>query len=236
MVSRAARGGVPHRALRRPRRGVVLRAAMWSLAGSVRCSVPDALACGLRGLLLGEHPARLRLPGLPAALEAPPHRDGLLQRDVPQARRHAARSRRWTSRRRPPASASRPSSDLSWKDLLDGFTCTECGRCQDACPAWATGKPLNPKTMIMGIREMAVEAEQGVPLLPFIRGAGSAGARPARARAPIVGTAITVRRGLGLRHVRRLRGGVPGASSSTWTRSSGCAATWSWRRAASRPS
>ncbi|MBA3778751.1 MAG: 4Fe-4S dicluster domain-containing protein [Chloroflexi bacterium] len=60
--------------------------------------------------------------------------------------------------------------DLGWKDLLDGFTCTECGRCQDACPAWATGKPLNPKTMIMGIREMSVEAEHGVPLLPGLRG------------------------------------------------------------------
>ena len=59
--------------------------------------------------------------------------------------------------------------DLSWKDLLDGFTCTECGRCQEACPAWATGKPLNPKTMIMGIREMAVEAEAGVPLIPWIK-------------------------------------------------------------------
>jgi len=58
--------------------------------------------------------------------------------------------------------------DLSWKDLLDGFTCTECGRCQEACPAWATGKPLNPKTMIMGIREMSVEAEVGVPLIPWI--------------------------------------------------------------------
>jgi Fe-S oxidoreductase len=56
--------------------------------------------------------------------------------------------------------------DLSWKDLLDGFTCTECGRCQDACPAWNTGKPLNPKTFIMGIREMAVEAETGVSLIP----------------------------------------------------------------------
>ena len=59
--------------------------------------------------------------------------------------------------------------DLSWKDLLDGFTCTECGRCQEACPAWATGKPLNPKTMIMGIREIAVEAEAGVPLIPWIK-------------------------------------------------------------------
>jgi Fe-S oxidoreductase len=57
-------------------------------------------------------------------------------------------------------------ADLGWKDLLDGFTCTECGRCQQQCPAWNTGKPLNPKHFIMGIREMAVEAEHGVPLIP----------------------------------------------------------------------
>jgi Fe-S oxidoreductase len=57
-------------------------------------------------------------------------------------------------------------ADLSWKDLLDGFTCTECGRCQEACPAYATGKPLNPKTFIMGIRHEAVEAEAGLPLIP----------------------------------------------------------------------
>jgi Fe-S oxidoreductase len=57
-------------------------------------------------------------------------------------------------------------ADLTAKDLLDGFTCTECGRCQDACPAWNTGKPLNPKTMIMGLREMAVEAEHGIDLIP----------------------------------------------------------------------
>src|SRR6478672_10275251 len=56
--------------------------------------------------------------------------------------------------------------DLGWKDLLDGFTCTECGRCQQACPAWNTGKPLNPKTFIMGIRDMSVEAEHGIDLIP----------------------------------------------------------------------
>ena len=77
--------------------------------------------------------------------------------------------------------------DLDWKDLLDGFTCTECGRCQEACPAWATGKPLNPKTLIMGIREMSVEAEAGVPLVPWIRGAGPSTAVLER---PIVDTAI----------------------------------------------
>jgi len=82
-------------------------------------------------------------------------------------------------------------ADLSWKDLLDGFTCTECGRCQDACPAWATGKPLNPKTMIMGLRELSVEAEAGVPLIPWIKpAAGPANLAAAVAQTPIVGSAI----------------------------------------------
>ena len=57
-------------------------------------------------------------------------------------------------------------ADLSWKDILDGLTCTECGRCQDACPAFATGKPLNPKALIMGIRELTAEAEIGLHLVP----------------------------------------------------------------------
>ncbi|MFI5225306.1 MAG: (Fe-S)-binding protein [Candidatus Limnocylindrales bacterium] len=56
--------------------------------------------------------------------------------------------------------------DLGWKDLLDGFTCTECGRCQEACPANFTGKPLNPKELIMGIRHMSIEAEHGLNLIP----------------------------------------------------------------------
>ncbi|MHB1503625.1 MAG: (Fe-S)-binding protein [Acidimicrobiales bacterium] len=43
--------------------------------------------------------------------------------------------------------------DLSWKQLLDLATCTECGRCQDACPAWNTGKPLSPKLVIMSLRD-----------------------------------------------------------------------------------
>jgi len=56
--------------------------------------------------------------------------------------------------------------DLGWKDLLDGFTCTECGRCQEACPAFNTGKSLNPKTMIMGIRSMSEMAERTTDLIP----------------------------------------------------------------------
>jgi Fe-S oxidoreductase len=44
-------------------------------------------------------------------------------------------------------------TDLSWKQLLDTMTCTECGRCQSVCPAWNTGKPLSPKLLIMDERD-----------------------------------------------------------------------------------
>jgi Fe-S oxidoreductase len=45
--------------------------------------------------------------------------------------------------------------DFSWKGLLDMATCTECGRCQSQCPAWATEKPLSPKMLIMNLRDHA---------------------------------------------------------------------------------
>ncbi|HEY4632531.1 MAG TPA: (Fe-S)-binding protein [Candidatus Limnocylindrales bacterium] len=86
--------------------------------------------------------------------------------------------------------------DLGWKDLLDGFTCTECGRCQEACPAWNTGKPLNPKSFVMGIREMAVDAEHGIDIIPnspIVRetyGLEDTQPAPAALAARIVDTAI----------------------------------------------
>lgn len=45
--------------------------------------------------------------------------------------------------------------DFTWKGMLDFATCTECGRCQSQCPAWNTGKPLNPKLLIMDLRDHA---------------------------------------------------------------------------------
>lgn len=54
-------------------------------------------------------------------------------------------------------------TDLTWKQLLDTFTCTECGRCQSQCPAWNTGKPLSPKLLIMDLRDHLFE--QGPALL-----------------------------------------------------------------------
>jgi Fe-S oxidoreductase len=44
-------------------------------------------------------------------------------------------------------------ADLTWKQMMDSMSCTECGRCQDVCPAFATGKALSPKLLIMGIRD-----------------------------------------------------------------------------------
>ena len=41
----------------------------------------------------------------------------------------------------------------TWKQRLDFISCTECGRCQDQCPAWATDKPLSPKLVIMDLRD-----------------------------------------------------------------------------------
>lgn len=44
-------------------------------------------------------------------------------------------------------------SDLSWKNLLDAYTCTECGRCTQACPANQTGKLLSPRKIMMDTRD-----------------------------------------------------------------------------------
>jgi len=42
---------------------------------------------------------------------------------------------------------------FTWKQLLDGYACTECGRCNNVCPASATDKPLFPKEIILGVKE-----------------------------------------------------------------------------------
>jgi Fe-S oxidoreductase/nitrate reductase gamma subunit len=46
-------------------------------------------------------------------------------------------------------------TDLRWKDIFDADACTLCKRCQDRCPAYATGKPLSPMQVINQIGEMA---------------------------------------------------------------------------------
>jgi len=46
---------------------------------------------------------------------------------------------------------------FTWKDLFDSYSCTECGRCQAACPATCTGKPLNPRQIVHAIKVNLLE-------------------------------------------------------------------------------
>jgi Fe-S oxidoreductase/nitrate reductase gamma subunit len=65
--------------------------------------------------------------------------------------------------------------DLSWKNLLDGYSCTECGRCTAACPANITGKPLSPRKIVVNVRQRTME------LAPLLAGDRAEARAPALA-------------------------------------------------------
>ena len=52
--------------------------------------------------------------------------------------------------------------DLSWKSLLDAYSCTECGRCTTACPANITGKLLSPRKIMMATRDRMEEVGKNI--------------------------------------------------------------------------
>ncbi|RMF18972.1 MAG: (Fe-S)-binding protein [Candidatus Dadabacteria bacterium] len=53
-------------------------------------------------------------------------------------------------------------TDVSWKDLLDTYTCTECGRCDSMCPAYQTGKPLSPMRLHTKLRDHLYEYKEDI--------------------------------------------------------------------------
>ena len=53
-------------------------------------------------------------------------------------------------------------SDLSWVNIMNAYTCTECGRCSEACPANTTGKLLSPRKIMMDVRDRAEELGEGI--------------------------------------------------------------------------
>jgi len=73
-------------------------------------------------------------------------------------------------------------ADMTWKQMVDTMSCTECGRCQDVCPAYNTGKELSPKLLIMALRDQ---------LLADGPKALAAGSSPAAKLAPLVPAAVT---------------------------------------------
>lgn len=52
--------------------------------------------------------------------------------------------------------------DLTWKHILDSYTCTECGRCSSKCPANITGKKLSPRKIIMDVRDRAEDVSNNI--------------------------------------------------------------------------
>ncbi|MDQ2725683.1 MAG: (Fe-S)-binding protein, partial [Actinomycetota bacterium] len=81
----------------------------------------------------------------------------------------------------------------TWKQRLDMVSCTECGRCQDQCPAWNTGKPLSPKKIIMDLRDQLFASAPellgtGPEVSTVVEGSGEA---TGHAQTPIVGDVIT---------------------------------------------
>ena len=78
-------------------------------------------------------------------------------------------------------------ADLTFKQMLDTYSCTECGRCQDVCPAFGTGKLLSPKLVIMGLRDQVFA--EGASVLK-VRGDGDPGDGAPPELAPLVPNAV----------------------------------------------
>lgn len=76
-------------------------------------------------------------------------------------------------------------TDFTWKGLLDFDACTNCGRCQDQCPAWASGKPLSPRNLIQTLKAYMEERA------PAILAAKAQGADPPPPQRRMVQDAVT---------------------------------------------
>ena len=61
-----------------------------------------------------------------------------------------------------PTFGSNDVTNLSWRNILEAYTCTECGRCTSECPANITGKVLSPRKVMMDIRDRAEEVGEKI--------------------------------------------------------------------------
>lgn len=62
----------------------------------------------------------------------------------------------------PPSFGAKDVTDLSWKNLMDAYACTECGRCTAMCPANQTGKTLSPRKIMMDTRDRLEEVGKNI--------------------------------------------------------------------------
>ncbi len=90
---------------------------------------------------------------------------------------------------------ARSLKDLTWRHLLDGLSCTECGRCMEFCPASMTGKTLSPKHFMEGLRDQIMASETALALAAGAQRAAKGGAAGG-AEASEVGLSVARQRAL----------------------------------------
>src|SRR5207248_11767471 len=79
---------------------------------------------------------------------------------------------------------------FDWKQVLDMYSCTECGRCSSQCPATATGKPLAPRQLLLDLRDYHYEHQDAVIPKRVRQRADGDGAEPPEVGENIVGPVI----------------------------------------------
>lgn len=62
----------------------------------------------------------------------------------------------------PESFGAKEATELSWKNLMDAYSCSECGRCSEACPANNTGKLLSPRKIMMATRDRIEEISKNI--------------------------------------------------------------------------
>ena len=80
---------------------------------------------------------------------------------------------------------------FTWKQVLDMFSCTECGRCASQCPATATGKPLAPRQLLLDLRDYLYQHQDEVIAKRVGHTPNGDGAEPAEVGENIVGPVIS---------------------------------------------
>jgi heterodisulfide reductase subunit C len=85
-----------------------------------------------------------------------------IQREVLYAMQPETAPSSETAEQSPKRFGAKDIFDLSWKNLLDAYSCTECGRCTAACPAHITGKVLSPRRIVMRTRDRAEDVGRNI--------------------------------------------------------------------------
>ena len=99
--------------------------------------------------------------------------------------------------------------EFTWKELVDGYACAVCGRCTFNCPANISGKPLSPMDLVEGVKYNLLEVAPAVS-----KAATQEEREQASDELPLLGRHFTEEWVVGLRDLRGVRAGVPGARRS----------------------